>query len=113
MTPNDQREAFGYCDETCPAVDAAFADLADDLLPLVASVNQDASQALLDACCEAVKDKATLRLRAALVEACRDKQEVERDRDELATEVRSLNDTVADLREQVKALESELSEATA
>lgn len=109
----DFREALGYCAETCPEIDATFDGLLDDLLPMVAQVNQDEARQLIAAACARVKDKGTLLLRDALVSACSDKQEVESDRNELADEVRKLADQVADLESQVRELSAELDEVTA
>jgi len=108
-----RRESLGYCAETCPEVDATFSDLLSDLRSLIAPCNEREVDALLEAACQRVKDKGTLLLRAALDSACDDKQDVEADRDELATEVRNLGEQVAALRSEIAQLERELEAVTA
>lgn len=108
-----RREALGYCAETCPEVDSAFGDLTTDLRTMIPERLHDDADRLIEACCQLVKDKGTLLLRAALESACGDKQDVEADRDELASECRKLNAQVDDLKGEVARLERELEQVTA
>ena len=108
-----ERESFGYCDETCPAVEGAFADTWDDLKSLVASVNHDEASALMDALLESVKKVGTVKLRAALNTCVGENQDLDRDLSESQREAKALEEELDDLKGQISALEAELQEAAA
>lgn len=103
MTNSARREAFCYCAETCPAVDQAFRDAADELKNLIAEQLHSDAEQVLETLCEKVKEDGTERLRSALVQACADKQDVESERDELQIRVDNQNDEIADLQTQLEA----------
>ena len=107
------RESLGYCAETCPEVDGAFGDLTTDLRELIPECLHDKAEKLIEACCQLVKSKGTFLLRDALESACKDKQEIESDRDELIGEVRKLNDEIGSLQHNIASLESELAQVAA
>jgi hypothetical protein len=101
-----EREVFGYCSETCPAVDSAFTDLTQAMEPLVASSCWGDAEDAIQSALKTVKEVGTDRLRDALRSAVSDKRDAE-------FEVGSANREIADLQSEVAALRNELKEATA
>lgn len=109
MSKSDRR-ARDYCEETCPAVDSVLQDFIatyEDLLP------PKVVDLLRDELVESFKKVATLRLRDALVLACDDLIDAERDCDDLRKEIDQHERTIADLRDEVRSMERELAEAEA
>lgn len=95
------READSLCKPTCPDVDLAFDALLVTLRDLVPPLLVNDAERAVQACCEAVKDVGTVKLRDALVDACADKQEAEEERDDARKQVESLQDSVASLRQEL------------
>jgi predicted nuclease with TOPRIM domain len=108
-----EREVFGYCAETCPQVEGAFADVWDDLKPLIAPTLQDEAERMFDGLLDKVKEVGTEKLREALRRAVDDKRDVERERDDLQKQVNDLKQQVDDLQHDVGTLEHELAGVSA
>lgn len=113
MSKYVDREVFSYCAETCPAIDAAFADTLGDLRGIVGSDNHDALERWMDALLHTVKNDGTEKLRDALREAVSDKQAAEQEREQLERQVKDLETKVDYLEDEVAGLNKELSEVSA
>lgn len=104
----DEREAASRCGETCPAVDGAFSELWDDLERWIAPCGAEDAKSSVDKCCEAVKAKGTLLLRASLVEVCGELQQAQHEAQGLRLEIERLTALVDGWRADFKALEKEM-----
>lgn len=113
MSKYIDREVFRYCAETCPAIDAAFADTLSDMRGIVGSDNHDALERWIDALLHSVKNEGTEKLRDALRAAVTDKQAVEQEREQLERQVKDLETKVDYLEDEVASLNKELFEASA
>lgn len=98
-----ERQVFSYCPETCPDVEAAFADTFTDVKGIVGANNHDELERLLDALLKRVKEVGTEKLREALRQAVEDKNEAKGERDQA-------NDRISDLEDDIRGLERELAE---
>lgn len=107
------KEARAYCPETCPDVDRAFSDAWGRLREYVAEACWKGAESTLDKLCEEVKKVGTEKLRDALCSAISDKNDIERERDELQDRVRDLESEVDRLQNEVGSLEHELSQVAA
>lgn len=103
---NAQREADGRCSPTCPAVDRAF-DSLKATLEKIAPEDSRYMDAEIDRACEIVKDKGTLLLRSALVEACEEIQSLESERDDLLKQVEQMEREVASLNDEIANMAKE------
>lgn len=92
MSP--ERESYNRCGETCPDIDEAFSDLRIRLQELVPEKLQDELSDLISTCTREVKQYGTEKLRDALVDCCKERQELE-------SQVSSLESEVDDLKEQL------------
>lgn len=98
--------ALELCGPTCPAVDAAFDRMEEGLVALMGGLDKEHSiKDLVDEACDAVKDRGTLLLRAALERACEQMTEIEEERDELLRKVADLEEQVSGLARELKELE--------
>lgn len=98
-------ESKGYCRETCPDVDSAFADAWSDLRELVAPRCETDAEGLLNTLCEQVKTVGTEKLRAALCEAISDKMDAEGERDDLKRQVSDLESEISSLKDELSLAE--------
>lgn len=112
MTRCKDREAMSRCGETCPAVDGAFADLLSDLSYMVPPALFKDAERLVEQCCETVKEKGTLLLRAALVDTCDDLLSSRESEADAERRVKELEWSLDDARHQIKHLEEELAEVS-
>jgi len=101
-----EREVFGYCPETCPGVEQAFVDAWDKLHVLITPENEAIFNSAMDELCETIKDVGTFKLRDALREAVKDKDQIESELDEVRFDIRRLESEVEDLRTEIRRLES-------
>jgi hypothetical protein len=99
-------ESKGYCRETCPDVDSAFADAWSDLRELVAPRCETEAERILDMLCEQVKKVGTEKLREALCSAISDKMDVEGERDDLKMQVSDLESEISGLKDELSLAES-------
>lgn len=89
MATSPEKLSFGYCDETCPAVNRVVNDFVSGEL---------------ERFIERVKEVSSYKLREALVSACEDLQQAEREIQELKAEIDSKDDVIAALRDEILEL---------
>jgi len=96
------RESFAYCSQTCPDVDRTFSNASDKLRGMIAPDLLADAERVLDDLNGKVKEVGTERLRAALVSACSDKQDLEIERDELVNKVLGMEAEITELKYELK-----------
>lgn len=102
MSRDSERRALDFCRATCPAVDGVLSDWISDNRELIPPALSDKLEALV----EAIKDVGTVKLRAALEEACGELIEAE-------GKVTDLERQVSDLERRVDYLKDELAQVDA
>lgn len=100
----ESRRALDYCPETCPDVDKALDAWKSEHEEYLSDYIANKADDLIDT----IKEIGTIRMRAALIEACKDIESVENERDDLQREVESLRGQVDDLKAEIRELDSEV-----
>lgn len=95
MATSPEKLAFGYCDETCPAVNRVVSDFVSDGL---------------ERFIERVKEVSSYKLREALVSACEDLQQAETNIEELNAEIDKKDEVIAALESEIRELRALVSE---
>jgi len=108
MATSIDRECFGYCKETCPAIDSAFSDALSDMCDYVAPINQEAIHRIMESLLDTVKLEGTEKLREAMRVCVSDKQDIESDAQYANERVRELESQVDSLISKISSLEKEL-----
>jgi hypothetical protein len=92
-----------YCEETCPAVDTVFDELASNLDELIRLTFRQQAMTLIDAAKASIKDVGTGRLRDGLHQAVTDLSDAEDEREVLEERVNRLEAENIDLKARAAA----------
>jgi len=95
MATSPEKLSFGYCDETCPAVNRVVNDFVSGEL---------------ERFIERVKEVSSYKLREALVSACEDLQQAETNIEELNAEIDKKDEVIAALESEIRELRALVSE---
>lgn len=96
------RRSFGYCGETCPAVDEAFVIAEGRISKLVPDCLHSDLSAELTQTRDAVKGFGTEKMRDALTDACADLIEAEQRAEEAERRVAELEQELDELRREIR-----------